>query len=251
MFGNRLILLLLLGSLAAGQNTPPLARTWTASLTGGLASTFQMSLGGTFGDGPAFQNRLTVNLNNAFRDGDSFSAFGWSTTDLPTSAPNWQTGLLYKAPVLRRRAGSITITGGLQRWVLPVIKTGAKDWLLSGNLTYAKKVKRVPVFVTGDSWSLLQSTLPTWTVICTQVYTEHPLVTRDGLRLLLRQGPAYSRSWGFYGAEGNRAFRYGGALLLQRKAAMLEAGFRQQAGLQDKIPDNHYWYVLLTRQLTR
>jgi hypothetical protein len=252
MFGNRLVFTLLLWSLAAtGQDAPALKPTWTASLTGGFASTFQMTLGGTYGDGPAFQNRLTVSLNNAFRGGDSISAFGWSTTDLPTRAPNWQAGLLYKALVMHRKAGTITMTGGVQRWVLPAIKTGAKDWLFSGNLTYGTKVKRVPPFVTADSYSLLESTLPTGTVVYTQVYTEHRLLSRDGLRVMLRQGPAFTHSWGFYGAEGNRVFRYGGALLLSTKHATLEGGFRQQAALQDKIPDNRYWYVLLTRQLTR
>jgi hypothetical protein len=252
MPGNRFIFLLLWWSFVAmGQDAPARKRTWTASLTGGFASTFQTALGGTFGDGPGFQNRLTVSLNNAFRAGDSVSAFGWSTTDLPTSTPNWQAGLLYKAPVMRRKAGTITVTGGLQRWLLPVIKTGAKDWLFSGNLTYATKVKRVPLFVAADSYSLLQSTLPTGSVVYTQVYTEHRLLTRDGLRLLVRQGPAYTHSWGFYGATGSRLLRYGGAVVLQSKAATVEAGYRQQAGLQDNVPDNRYWYFLLTRQLTR
>ena len=44
-------------------------------MQGGYASTFQLTLGGMFGDGPAFQDRATVALNNAFRNGDSLFGF--------------------------------------------------------------------------------------------------------------------------------------------------------------------------------
>ena len=78
------------------------APTWTVGLTGGFTNTFQLILGDTFGKGPDFQDKLTASVNDAFTSGDSVSMFGWSTTDLPSATPNWQAGLLYKAPLLRR-----------------------------------------------------------------------------------------------------------------------------------------------------
>jgi hypothetical protein len=228
-----------------------LAPTWTVGLTGGFASTFQMVLGGMYGDGPGFQNKLTAGVNNLFRNGDSVTMFGWSTTDVPTSSPSWQAGLLYKTPILRRKHHTLTLTGGGQRWLLPTVKTGAKDWLLTGNLTYGTTVKQVPLFVSEDSWSLLKSTLPMGSGIYTQIYTQHSLLKREGFQLSLRQGPAYTYAWGLYGAEGNRVVRYGGSLIVSWKGTTLDAGYRQQIGLQDKIPNNRYWSFLVTRQITR
>jgi hypothetical protein len=87
--------------------------------------------------------------------------------------PDWQAGLVYKTCLLQRKSHTLEISGGLQRWVLPNVRTGAKDWLLSGNLLYGTKVKRVPIFVSEDSWSLLKSTLPKGSGIYTQIYTQH------------------------------------------------------------------------------
>jgi hypothetical protein len=224
---------------------------WTVSLTGGFASTFQMTLGGTYGAGPDFQNKLTAGLNNVFQDGDNLSIFGWSTTDLRSAAPNWQSGVLYKMPLLHRRRQLLTLTSGAQRWVLPIVKTGAKDWLLSNNLTYTTAVKRIPIVVSEDVWSLLKSTLLTGSEVYTQIYTQHVLLRREGFQLSLRQGPSHTYSWGFYGAEGNRVVRYGGSLVATWKGTTLEAGYRQQFALQDRIPNNRCWSFLLTRQITK
>jgi hypothetical protein len=54
---------------------------------------------------------------------------------------------------------SLTLSIGGQRWLLPNVATGAKDWLAAGELTYGTRVKRVPIFITENSWSLLKSTL--------------------------------------------------------------------------------------------
>jgi hypothetical protein len=177
--------------------------------------------------------------------------FGWSTTDLPTVAPNWQAGLLYRTRILNRKHHTLMLTGGAQRWVLPIVKTGAKDWLLTGNLMYTTTVKRIPIFVSGDSWSLLKSTLPMGSGIYTQIYTQHMLVKRESFQLAMRQGPAHTYAWGLYGAEGNRVVRYGGSLVATWKGTTLEAGYRQQFALQDKIVNNRYWSFLLTQQITR
>ena len=228
-----------------------LERSWTTSLAGGFAETFQMVLGGTYGEGPNLQNKATTGLNDAFRKGDSITVFGISATDMPTWTPNWQAGLLYKVPVMRRKRQALSITGGVQRWVLPMVKTGAKDWVLSGNATYSTLIKRVPVFVSEDSWSLLESTLPKGSVLYSQVYTQHRLYRHEGLEITLRQGPAYTYSWGFYGTEGSRVVRYGLSAAVASKTGVLETGFRKQFGLQHGIPDNNYWFFSYTYQMTK
>ena len=235
---------------AQSQEQPPLERTWSVSLQAGMSSTFQMTLGGMFGQGPDVHNRLTVGLNNALLRNDCLSGFGWSTTDLPSSTPNWMAGFQYKAPVLTKARHKLALGGGMQRWLLPSVKTGAQDWLLAGALTYATKVKGIPIVVNQDSWSLLRSTLRKGSTLYTQVYSEHVLARHHGLRVLLRQGPHYSYSWGFYGADGNRVVRYGGSLVLAWKDTTLEGAYRQQFGLQDGIKYNRYWSFAFTRQIT-
>lgn len=229
---------------------PAPARTYTVTMQGGFTNTFQLVLGGTFGEGADWQNRLAVGVNNLWREGDSLTAFGWSTTDLPTSTPNWQAGLTYRYRVLKTKHHTLALSGGLQRWVLPSVKTGAKDWLVSGNLAYNTAVKRLPIVVTQDSWSLLSSTLPTGSAIYTQIYTQHTLFKREGFQLALRHGPAHTYSWGFYGAEGNRVMRYSGSLVATWRGTTFEGGCRQQFGLQDKVHNNRYWSFLVTRQFS-
>lgn len=244
---------------ATGDNTPAtgnvakpsLVRTWTVSLEGGFANTFQLCLGGMFGKGPDFQNRMTVSLNNLVREGDSLSVFGWSTTDLPTAGPNWQGGMIYKTRILKTERQALFVGGGGQRWVLPMVGTGARDWMISGNLTYNTTVMKLPISISEDSWSLLHSTLPTGSAAYTQIRTQHTLFKRKGFQLALRHGPAYTYAWGFYGAEGNRVLRYGGSLVATWKGNVIEGGCRQQFGLQDKVHNMRYWSILVTRQFNR
>lgn len=238
-------------STNAAAPHPDLSRTWTVSIQGGFTNTFQLVLGGYFGEGADWQNRLTVSLNNLWREGDSVSLFGWSTTDLPTATPNWQAGLLYKNRVLRTSRQTLYLGGGAQRWLLPSVKSGAQDWLLSGNLSYTNTAGRLPLMITQDSWSLLRSTLPTGSAVYTQINTQHTLFKREAFQLLLKHGPHHTYAWGFYGAKGNRVVRYGAALVANWKGTVLEAGCRQQFGLQDGIPNNRYWSILVTRQFTR
>ena len=233
-------------SSAADKEGP----TWSVSATGGFASTFQMVLGSTFGPGQDLQDKLTAGVGNAFLRGDNIDVFGWSTTDLSIVVPNWQAGVLYKLPVLRRKNQTLSLTVGGQRWLLPLVKTGSKDWLATENLTYGTSLKRTPVFISEDSYNLLKSNLPTGSALYSQIYAQHALLHRRGVDLTLREGPAYAYSWGFYGCNGNRVFRYGGSLISSWRGTSLEATYRRQVALQDKIPDNGYWSFLLTKQFT-
>ncbi len=250
-----LVLGLLLPPLVVGAQRGPgprvdrAARAWSVTITGGYTNTFQMILGDTFGTGRDIQDKLTVSMNNTLLTGDSVSVFGWSTTDTSSLTPNRQFGLLYKLPILRR-SHPLTLTVGGQRWLLPLVATGTNDWFATGNLTWATSVRRVPLFISEDSYSLVKSNLPTGSALYSQIYTENSLMERRGLRITLREGPAYTYSWGLYGLSGNRVVRYGGMLVASRKSMALEAGYRKQFGLQDGIPNNGYWTFLLTRKFT-
>lgn len=236
---------------ATQPERPPLDPTWSISLQAGYANTYQLALGGAFGEGPYFQNRLTAGVSNLLKRGDNLSFFGWSTTDLPNTTANWQAGFTYKDRIFNRGRHSLSLGGGFQRWLLPSVKTGADDWLAAGTLTYATTWKHLPIKVSEDSLSHLASTLPTGSLLYTQIQTQHPLLKRDHYQLLLRHGVAHAYGWGFWGASGNRVVRYSASVALAWKDTTLELGCRQQFGLQDKIPYNRYWTFLLTRQLTR
>jgi hypothetical protein len=233
-------------SSAAAKEGP----LWSVSATGGFTSTFQMVLGSTFGPGQDLQDKLTAGVSNAFLKGDNASVFGWSTTDLSIIVPNWQAGILYKVPVLRRRKQTLFLTVGGQRWLLPLVKTGSKDWLVTGNLTYGRSLKHLQAFASADSYSLVKSNLPKGSALYSQIYTQHVLLNRHGVNLTLREGPAYTYSWGFYGCNGNRVVRYGASLLTSWKGTTLEAGYRKQFALQDNITNNNYWSFLFTKQFS-
>jgi hypothetical protein len=189
-----------------------------------------------------------LSLHNALREGDSVSVFGWNTMDLRTPKRNWMSGLLYRAPVIQSRRHTLLLGGGMERWLLPSVKSGARDWLASGSLSYATAVKNVPIIVTQDSWSLLRSTLPTGTVLFTQIQTQRPLLKREHAQVALRHGVQHTYAWGFYGAQGNRVVRYGASLALTWNKTVFEGGYRQQFGLQDGIRYNRYWTFGVTRK---
>jgi hypothetical protein len=235
--------LLPLTSLAADH-------TWTVTAQGGYSNTFQMTLGGCFGQGPYLQDRLTAGLGNVFRSGDALTVFGWSGTDLPKRRVNWQTGIGYRSRILAKSGHSLLLTGGFQRWNLPGVKTGTRDWLVAGTLNYSGKIRRLPVLVQQDSWSLLASSLPTGSLVYTQIQTQSTLVKRDRLELLVRHGVHHTYSWNFYGANGNRVVRYGATLILNWKNTTFEGGCRQQFGLQDGIPYNRYWSFQVSRSIS-
>ena len=54
----------------------------SGSFQTGLAETFQLTLGGTFADGPVWQNPFTLNWHNVFRSGDRFVLTGWNNSGL-------------------------------------------------------------------------------------------------------------------------------------------------------------------------
>jgi hypothetical protein len=230
--------------LGAGEAGP---LVWTTSMQTGLAETFQLTLGGTFGQGPDWQNKLTTGLSNVFHNGDSLYGFGWDTFDTLGHSNNWQAGLGYKVLILKKRNHALTIGSGVQRWLLPSVKTGTNDWLIPGSLVYQTSIHRLPLTVTSDSWTLLKSTLPTGSEVYTQAWLTHRLLKREHMSVAFRHGPAYTYAWNFWGANGERVFRYQTMLAITWRNTLLEGGWRKQWGLQPGIHNNGYWQFAVTR----
>ncbi len=254
----RLLPILCIASWAAAQqvsehtiasNRPPVR--WVTTVQTGFADTFQLTLGGTFGGGPAWQNRAATGLANLFRAGDLLSLHGWNTTDAPSGVNSTMAGIAYRAPVWRRASQSLTLGSGVQYWNFPTVLTGTTDWLIPGNLIYTARAGRLPLTVTSDSWTLLASRLPKGSLVHTQGWIDHPLIHTDPVRLTFRHGPAHTYSWNFYGTHGHRVVRYQTALVLSWKGNQVEAGWRKQWGLQSRIPDNAFWQFSLSRTFAR
>lgn len=249
-----ILLALTLCSLArAEENTgafwknPGLKRTVSLTLQSGFADTFQLTLGGTFGDGPAWQNRVTMTAGEVFRKGDSFSLSGWNTHDTPSHVNSWTAGASYRSRVIATPRHLLYLSAGVQRWRFPAVLCGAQDWLGAWQLQYQTRIMRLPLMLNEDAWTIFHSPLKKGSLLHTQLYTEHPLAERSAWKLALRHGPQHTYSWNFYGTNGHRVVRYAGFVLLSWRKTTIEAGYRQQLGLQPRIKDNRYWSVLLSR----
>ena len=220
-----------------------------ASLTvqSGFADTFQLTLGGTFGDGPAWQNRVAASVGNIVRQGDSFLLSGFATVDTARHHPDWMASIAYRTRFLNSRGRQLYGTASFERWRLPSVQTGAQDWIAGYGANYAGQIWKLPVTVQSNLWTALHSSLRKGTLLHTQVWVGHALLKSEVLNVTLRHGPQHTYSWNFYGTHGHRIVRYAGALVLSHGATSVEAGYRQQAGLQPNIPDNRLWSVIFSR----
>lgn len=219
----------------------------SGSLQTGFASNFQLTLGGTFGAGPAWQDRVTLDVNHVWRRNDAITVSGWMTFDMPSHSPDWLAGIGYRTPLIERPGHVLEATVGYQRWRFPSVACGTQDHLVAANLTYKGKWK-VPLTVTADNWSLLHSNMPKGTLLYLQGFVSHVLWSGDNQRLVLRHGPATTYSANFYGKQDWRVLRYQGYLAYEIGRNTIEGGLRQQKGLITGLPDNLYWSVLLTRR---
>lgn len=236
--------------VSRGQQTahpPPPRLVWTAAVQTGLTERFQLALGGLFGGGPAWQTRLDTAASNVWREGDALYLYGAESMDLDSRRSDWQAGAGYRRPLLKRSRHEISASIGLQHWKFANVFKGANDWLSHGNLTLRSHLRPFALTLTSDSLSLLASPLPTGTLVHTQVWMEHAVWSRDAVQVLVRHGPAHTYSWGFYGACGHRVARYQSAVVLAAHGARLEFGYRQQIGLQPRIPHNRLWHFMVSR----
>ena len=248
MFSRALLILAaLIASLAAQPSSPLVLST---SVQTGLTDTFQLLLGGMFGEGPAWQNRVTTGVSNIFYPGDTLSIYAADSFDTRCYRNNWQFGMGYKRAIFKKGAHLLTLGSGVQRWLFPMVKSGSNDWLLPGNLAYQAKGRRFSFTASGDSFTLLKSSLPMGSLVHSQGLIQYSILDRDGIKIAFRNGPAHTYSWNFWGANGNRVIRYQTMLTITIRAVTFEGGYRKQWGLQAGIRDNNYWQVAVARTLS-
>lgn len=226
---------------------PRLPGRWSVTLQTGFAETFQLTLGGVFGDGPAWQNRVTLTRTNVLRDGDSVSLSGFQTHNTPNHNNDWIAGLGYRTRLLSRRGHLLYAGGGLERWRFPGVLCGPQDWVFASHMTYATRLKRVPVTLQSNAWTLLHSPLPKGSLLHTTAWFDHGLMDNDRVKIVLRHGPQHTYAWNFYGTQGHRVLRYAAALVVSHGPTAVEVGYRPQYGLQQRIPHNRFWHVMVSR----
>ncbi|MBN9659703.1 MAG: hypothetical protein J0H49_16080 [Acidobacteria bacterium] len=233
---------------SAPSNRP--ARRWVTTVSSGFADCFQLTLGGMFGEGPAWQTKVTTGVSNAIVSGDMLYLHGWNTHDSPSHSNDWMAGLAYKAPVWKHRDQFLSLGTGFYKLRFPSVKTGVNDWMIPINLQYQAKPIKLPILVTSDAWTLPTSTLQRGTLLHTQGWFIHPLLKRDDVQVQFRHGPAHTHSWGFWGTNGERIWRYQTMLVISWKNTSLEGGYRKQWGQQPGMQNNTFWQFALTRTFT-
>lgn len=240
----------LAGSAVSFGQEGTLARKWRPTLTlqTGFASTFQLTLGGTFGRGPAWQNRVNVDFKDTILKGDAISLSGFTTVDNPTLRRDWTAGVSYRARPLPVAGGSLVVTGGWQRWLFPSVLGGARDHLLAFNGSFRDRWK-FPVTISVDNWTLVKSPLRKGNLTHAQFLVAHTLMEAGGTIVVLRHGPSTAYSHHFYDRPGWRVLRYGGSLAVESREFTVEATVRQQGGVAPGVVPNTYWAVMVTRRL--
>lgn len=242
-----LLTLLLTPGLPAQTHDERGPLRWTATLQSGMAETFQLTLGGTFGQGPMWQNRVEAGAVNVLAKGDTAYLFGVDATDTRGGANQWQAGVGYRRNVFVRGRHSFSLAGGVQHWQFPLVKCGTRDWLTHQSVTYRTRLRSLPVTVTSDAWNLWKSPLPKGNAVHSQMWVEHPITRKETVQVAFRHGPAHTYSWGFYGTHGNRVLRYQTMLAMYWRGTRFEAGLRKQWGLQPGIVNNTFWQFAVSR----
>jgi hypothetical protein len=213
-----------------------------------VTSTFQLTLGGTFGAGPAWQNRAIVDLRHVVFKNDAIVMTGWLTRDTPSARRDWTAGIGYRLPALKKGDHLLSATVGWQRWLFPSVLGGTNDHLAALNLSYRTKWK-LPITVTADDWVLVKSPLRKGNLLHVQANVAHSLWEGKSVRLVLRHGPSTTYSWNFYDRPGWRVIRYGGSVTMEGRKWSLEFAARQQGAIAPRLPDNRYYCLMLTRAI--
>ncbi|MDX2154254.1 MAG: hypothetical protein SFV54_26170 [Bryobacteraceae bacterium] len=227
-----------------------LRRGWVTTVQSGLAETYQLALGGVFGQGPSWQNRVETGISNVWKQGDYWYVYGADSNDLRSHQDNWLAGLSYRRPVWARGRQQVVLGGGLQHWKFRSVRDGSNDWLTAESLTY-RYSGRVPFTVTSDSYTVVASRFAKGSLVTTQAWLEHRLSKRESPRIVFRHGPAETYSWGFWGTNGNRVWRYQSMLSFAWKTTRIEGGLRKQWGMHRGIPDNTLWQFSVSRVIAR
>lgn len=215
----------------------------TAKLTSGVASDFQLTLGGEFSDGLAQQNGLVVDLKNLVRHGSTVRLTLWDTIDTGDRGHDWIGAINYLQPLKSWESGSLTLNLGLHRWQFPSVLTGGTDTVVDSGLIWSQSG---PIGFTLDANVKTLATSGTRRGVGGQIYyfrgtTAHPLRRSGKFSLAVIHGPSFTYANRFYGCRGSRVFRYEAGLSLKHGSFGAEAMFRPQLAFQDRIPEHKFW----------
>lgn len=215
----------------------------TAKLTTGVASDFQLTLGGEFSDGLAQQNGLVVDLKNLVRNGSTVRLTLWDTIDTGDRGHDWIGAVNYLQPLKSWESGSLTLNLGLHRWQFPSVLTGGTDTVVDSGLIWSQSG---PIGFTLDANVKTLATSGTRRGVGGQIYyfrgtTAHPLRRSGKFSLAVIHGPSYTYANRFYGCRGSRVFRYEAGLSLKHGSFGAEAMFRPQLAFQNRIPEHVFW----------
>lgn len=218
--------------------------TSTARLTTGVASDFQLTLGGEFSDGLAQQNGVTVDVKNLFRERSTLRLGAWNTLDTKDGGIDWISSVNYIQPLKAWESGDLSLNLGAHRWQFPSVLTGGSDYIADSGLIWNQHSGPLGFTLDANVKTLVRSA--TRKGVGGQIYyfrgvTAHPLVRTGALSLALIHGPSFTYANRFYGCRGARVLRYEAGASLKYRSISAEVLLRPQLALQGRIPEHTYW----------
>lgn len=218
--------------------------TSTGKFTAGVASDFQLTLGGEFSGGLAQQNGFTVDVRNLFRDRSTLRLGAWNTLDTADGGNDWISSVNYILPLKAWEAGELSLNLGAHRWQFPSVLTGGSDYIADSGLIWNQHAGPFGFTLDANVKTLVRSATRKGTG--GQIYyfrgvTAHPLHRAGSMSLALIHGPSFTYANRFYGCRGARVLRYEAGVSLKHRGLTAEVLFRPQLALQDRIPEHMFW----------
>ncbi len=216
----------------------------TGKFSTGLASDFQLTLGGEFSDGIAQQNGLTVDVKNVLRNNAVLRFTAWNTLDTKDGGNDWIASVNYIQPLKRWESGDLSLNTGIHRWQFPSVLSGGSDYIVDSGLIWNQQAG--PLGFTLDANVKTLASAPTRNGVGGQIYyfratTAHPLRRAGKWDLALLHGPSFTHANRFYGCRGARVFRYEAGVTVNVGRFSADALFRPQIALQGRIPEHNFW----------
>ncbi|MCC7340506.1 MAG: hypothetical protein IT170_05425 [Bryobacterales bacterium] len=218
--------------------------TTSGKFSTGVASDFQLTLGGEFSDGLAQQNGFTVDVKNVLRENSTLRFTAWNTFDTKDGGNDWISSINYIQPLKRWESGGLSLNLGVHRWQFPSVLSGGTDYIADSGLIWNQQTG--PIGFTLDANVKTLAGAQTRNGAGGQIYyfrgtTAHPLRRTGKLNLALVHGPSFTYANRFYGCRGARVFRYEAGLSLNYGRFSVDTLFRPQLALQGRIPEHNFW----------
>lgn len=218
--------------------------TSTGKFTAGVASDFQLTLGGEFSDGIAQQNGFTVDIGNLFRERSTLRLGAWNTIDTKDGGSDWISSVNYIQPLKAWESGELSLNLGAHRWQFPSVLTGGSDYIADSGLIWRQRAGLLSFTLDGNVKTLARSA--TRKGVGGQIYyfrgtTAHPLYRSRSMSVALIHGPSFTYANRFYGCRGARVLRYEAGANLKYRGFSAELLLRPQLALEDRIPEHTFW----------